>query len=362
MYARYAFVLIFTLSLSVGCGAPTGGSQHESGIILEQIATIPPGERTSLYGPKVLAFDSQGRIAIAGSDMNDGVPFVTDLKGRMVKLLGRRGQGPGEFIDVTAILVDAFDSLFVIDKGNAARVSVFDPDLNLVRSYPIDSRVRGSAHRFPNGNWLFASGRFSGPPLLLIDANGRLLAAWGDSVDYVEPANGMEHRFHWIIGPGLEDRAWAARSSGQFEILGFDSRGKQGIRLTPEVDWFDPYEMPEMPSRSKPPQARVVNVWEDEAGLWVIGAAADERWKESLGEEYRIEGRTANRIVDPVLYGDVVIELREPGTGELKARRRLDEILLPSWAGARDLLIDRTEDDIGFEGFDLYRVRFSEAD
>jgi hypothetical protein len=353
-------LLLFSIA-SNSCGQPEVQVSDESGIILDRVATIRPGEDTGLYGPMGIAFDSQGRMIIAGPDMNDGVPFVTNLEGDVIKSLGHHGEGPGELSDVSAIFVDASDSLFVFDYGTG-RMSVFDPELAYARTYQIDSRAAGTGHRFSNGNWLISSARSTGPPFLLIDPDGHLLSAWGDSVDFVLTVNGVDQRFSWLIGPGMNDVAWATRRSGRFEILGFDSDGIEIVRLSPEVEWFSNSERPMMPSADSPPQSSVVSVWEDEAGLWVVGWTTDERWRDALGAEYRVEGQTASRVKDFARYLDMVIELRDPVTGDLRASRREDKALLPSWAGVRDLLLDRTEDEIGFWGFDLYRVRYAEPE
>jgi 6-bladed beta-propeller len=63
---------------------------------------------------------ASGRIYVA-DDLNWRVS-IFDRSGRLLRRLGRRGQGPGEFERPWYLAVDRFDSLFVWD-GALARIS-----------------------------------------------------------------------------------------------------------------------------------------------------------------------------------------------------------------------------------------------
>jgi hypothetical protein len=65
-----------------------------------------------------------------------------DLTGQLIKHIGRRGPGPGEFTHLRWIAPIAGDSLLALD-GLASRATVFDPDGRFARSFELPLPMLG---------------------------------------------------------------------------------------------------------------------------------------------------------------------------------------------------------------------------
>lgn len=81
-----------------------------------------------------------GRIAVA--DGGSAEIRIYDAAGTLLTVHGRRGEGPGEFMQPRLAGVTAGDSLVVYD-GNLRRVSILLPDSGFVRSYLVGGEGGG---------------------------------------------------------------------------------------------------------------------------------------------------------------------------------------------------------------------------
>ena len=144
------------------------GGEDESGNII-------------LYQPSRYAVDGFGNIFI--SDRQESVIKKFDLDGRYLNTIGAKGEGPGEFQNITAISILPGRRLIVLD-WRARRTSIFSADgeyessykwrnshfdINLVTesTYTIDERVYGEetllyvkTYDFA-GNELLSFGKFT---------------------------------------------------------------------------------------------------------------------------------------------------------------------------------------------------------
>ena len=105
-------------------------------------------------GDSVTFGDDVGLIAgpsgfVAIRPMGRGAIAVYDSAGRLVRSLGPKGRGPGEFLEPTSAAFGPGDSLFVSDRDNL-RLSVLSPDdQHLVRTVQIPGEevaFRASRH------------------------------------------------------------------------------------------------------------------------------------------------------------------------------------------------------------------------
>jgi hypothetical protein len=93
-----------------------------------------------------------GRIAVVDAAANRLLLF--DARGKLVRTLGRRGEGPGEFRFNASLTVMPGDSLLTFD-GSLRRLTVWHPDGGYVRSI----RVGGtSPESWPADAWLWQGG------------------------------------------------------------------------------------------------------------------------------------------------------------------------------------------------------------
>ncbi len=105
---------------------------------------------------RTVAFDgAEGNLMLFGAD------------GRIIRRIGRRGEGPGEFAGVSYFVVLAGDTVVVSDQGSS-RVSVIGPDSGVVRSFAAPLNGRGSGHaaatRLVDGRWVLVPEGYSLDP------------------------------------------------------------------------------------------------------------------------------------------------------------------------------------------------------
>jgi predicted membrane-bound mannosyltransferase/DNA-binding beta-propeller fold protein YncE len=99
-------------------------------------ATTDPGNGrdTQFFGPRDLAFDSQGRLLV--TDTGNKRIQVFDTEGNFITQFGTSGAGEGQFSEPVGLTVDATGNIYVADTWNK-RVQVFGPDYQFRRAFPV---------------------------------------------------------------------------------------------------------------------------------------------------------------------------------------------------------------------------------
>jgi len=140
-----------------------------------------------LANPCDIAISSEGFIYVLDSEDNNLKMFKRD--GTFSKCIGRKGQGPGEFVRPWAISIIE-DKFWVADAGNR-RVQVFSIDGMYLRSYkvPVEYGV-GLAFDEKGSIYLNTKG-FRSPKLIsAYDSQGNLLKEFGNleggSIEYYD--------------------------------------------------------------------------------------------------------------------------------------------------------------------------------
>ena len=87
-----------------------------------------------------VAFLSDGTVLVEDNQTDELRLF--DAAGSVKRLIGGAGKGPGEFQNLTALTVTPGDTAYAYDR-RLYRVSVFDPDGELVRSFPVSREDGG---------------------------------------------------------------------------------------------------------------------------------------------------------------------------------------------------------------------------
>lgn len=179
-----------------------------------------------------------GRIYVA-DDLSWNV-VVFDAAGRLLRRVGRRGRGPGEFERPWYLAVDRYDSLFVWD-GALARISVFGPDFRFARSFPAPGRwtVSGFSVR-SDGTLLvgaFAPGMMGS--IHVLSREGRVLRSFGPSAD----ATGIPEGFASSLLGGSVDESdegilFSRRSP--YELVFHDRTGRRVRSCRGDARWTTP--------------------------------------------------------------------------------------------------------------------------
>jgi hypothetical protein len=178
-----------------------------------------------------------GRIYVA-DDLGWNVA-VFDRSGRLVRRVGRRGRGPGEFERPWHLAVDRHDSLFVWD-GAVGRVSVFGPDGRFARGFstPGPWVVSGFTMR-ADGTLLVGAFAGSGGSIHVVARDGRVLRSFGPTAD----ARGIPVGFaSSLLGGQVEEGGeWIVYSRrSPYELVFHDRAGTRRGGCRGDPRWTTP--------------------------------------------------------------------------------------------------------------------------
>lgn len=127
--ASYLFILL--------CYVPAVRAQVLQ-VTLQEVLTIGDDEEAAkeylFAGPSHIQVDGQGHIYVA--DMHQASIRVFNAKGVFITRIGSRGQGPGEFSNISAMTIDHNGDLMVLDHLNA-RITRYSQMGEQFATYPI---------------------------------------------------------------------------------------------------------------------------------------------------------------------------------------------------------------------------------
>lgn len=159
------------------------GSDHK--ISIELVRTIgdinTDDENLAFDSPADLEVDDAGNIYIADS-RNQRIQ-VFNPGGRFVRTIGRKGQGPGEFMATKSIDFDSEGRLLVLDNRQR-RIQVFTSRGEVIRTIPVSSLKIDQMRLLRSGKIAMKS--FEGGPKLvkLLDPDFALQREFGEPFDY----------------------------------------------------------------------------------------------------------------------------------------------------------------------------------
>ena len=211
------------------------------------------------YSPLVMR-DSRG-FWYATSN-TDGLKQVGvfDQDGRLKKVLGGVGQGPGEFTHINHIVVGSGDTLYVYDHRQFRR-SVFDPDHEFVRTDPIPAFMQQIVP-LPSGlmviNSRIATRERVGWPLHTIGSDGGVLHSFGAEPPLSRPGQSVLERRSVAID--TEGVLWVAPRNA-YELstyLAVGARFEPANRLyRRQVGWFEPWTDLSSDGRPRPSMKQI---------------------------------------------------------------------------------------------------------
>jgi tripartite motif-containing protein 71 len=96
------------------------------------------------YGPRGIGVDAQGRVYVVDTGNNRIVRF-SPAGGKEVEW-GKKGSGPGEFLEPVGVATDAAGNVYIADNGNG-RLQIFTADGRFVGAFPgLRSQWQAPAH------------------------------------------------------------------------------------------------------------------------------------------------------------------------------------------------------------------------
>lgn len=179
-----------------------------------------------------------GRIYVA-DDLRWNI-VVFDGAGRLLRRVGRRGQGPGEFERPWYLAVDRNDSLFVWD-GALDRISVFGPDFRFARSFPAPGRWTVSGFSVRTDGTLLVGAFASGIAGMIhvLNREGRVLRSFGPSADAAGiPAGFASTLLGGSVAESDEGILFSRRSP--YELVFHDRTGRRLRSCRGDARWTTP--------------------------------------------------------------------------------------------------------------------------
>ena len=257
-----------------------------------------------------------GTFVAASMDMKQIAEFGPD--GRLVRVIGRAGQGPGEFLRLVTPIPGPGDTLFVADL-ELGRITMFGPDRALAGT--IATRHVPDL-LMPDGSFLVASqiGRPEtiGYPIHVVDREGEVVRSFGAHEPQYRPD--LDHLLTRKVALSRDGTVWAMPPA-RYILERWDPSTGEQLQSTPiGSDWFRE-SLAQYADETVRPPSRVVGLWEDEDGLvWTIVQDADVDWEPSprANEHRPYEPGERERLFD------WVVEVVDPGSGRVLASRRSD--------------------------------------
>jgi hypothetical protein len=328
-------------------------------IRLEHVVTLGDREGPGrVWLPSAMALDSRGNYYVAHGDGGYGATqiWVFDQDGTFIRIIGRQGEGPGEYRSIARIDILPGDTLEIFDAGLRRRTTL-SPDLTVVdtKSFQVG--------RFFNSS-ILADGRLvvnehqntperAGYPLQLVDREGKIVRSLGAVRPEFRP--GEESRFQRITSSSADGESVWSVGRGDYLMELWDTTGARLAVLRRDAEWFEPFlavSGPD-PTSSKPPPPAVGLFMADSGGrLWMAVKIFSEDWREVL-------------LADPdwatsfeALFNsrDWIIEVVDTETGELLVSQVFPDIEVGSFLG-EDMLVSYRQDELGYPFLDVFRLR-----
>ena len=285
--------------------------------------------------------------------------FVFDSTSRLVKRIGREGQGPGEYRFIRSVRVGPGDTVWVFDWDNQ-RITVLSPELGLVRSRRVDLGTPNEVALLSDGRFVTVEDRYRaanrGLPLHFMDGGKQTLSFGADPDDY--PGR-WSHRLWRFLAPDRSAGFWAAHMT-QYRLEHWNSFGKMDRSIERRVPWFEPNERVgiDYDNPTRPPNPGLFGVRLDVAGhLWTVIHVADANWRDGTGQVEGMYGRTIQGIRAPNAYRDTIVEVIDPTRGTLLASARFDPVV--QFAGSSSFAWSYREDENGYPVIDLFELVLS---
>lgn len=310
------------------------------------------GEVTSR--PYGIARDSRGRFYLVAPE-SERRPYVFGPTGKFLQMLGREGQGPGEYSRASAILVGAGDTIHVFDE-ELGRHTVLGPDYAYVRSNPIPVGTTTAALSSTSGVVVSAQVRDparAGLPFHVFDAKGNYLRSFGDTTLLSYSAFAPD--FFWLTS-ARSGGVWTLPLRHNYSLTKWSENGTKLIEMSGNASWFKPYRQTWEATPTRAPMPRGLSIFEQGDGrVRVLLEIADRRWARGLGKEQTIEGVRVYDQLDHEKIYDAVLEVIEPGTGQLIASQVFDrtfDVLIDD-----ELISSSRVDEDGVYMIDIWRVQ-----
>lgn len=245
--------------------------------------------------------------------------LVYDSVGRLLRTLGRKGKGPGEFQIIVSLSAGRDGFLYVFDY--IRRLTVLDKTGGVVAVVrmpvaPASTTISSGGDKVLAGMIYSPAG--AGLPLQLIAPSGKHVRSFGSVTPNVAP--GKEEADRRFVCCAEQGRVWSAKLD-EYVLEEWDlSSGKRKLRLERSPHWW----ISDRPDgrHATAPLSWIRGIENDSAGrLWVLALSRGAGWERS---GYRVGYMLPVTPASLDAHFDSVIEVIDP------VRRRLvASVVLP---------------------------------
>lgn len=284
------------------------------------------------------------RLAVFGSN------------GFLVHVIGREGEGPGEFRALRFVWTARGDTIEAFDTF-LRRLTRFTPDYRLVDIRQVD--IFGGFDVLAMDRGLVTAQHVptverAGFPIHLLDKFGKILDSFGSEVP--EYRNNQHLIWRSLAGNKHRSELWAAHLT-EYRIEQWSLAGHKMKEYSRDVLWFRASIRagPDLNRMDQPPKPALIDLRLDEhERLWVVIHVADKEWQQGVGKVRDFYGRTVRGPSDPRRYYDTIVEVIDTKRNVLIARGRFDAPM--RFVGETSGMYEYSTDDEGFPLVQLWRV------
>lgn len=304
-----------------------------------------PGSRLVGEYSRVVV-DQRGRILL----IKFGLPYIAvfDSTGAFLREIGGRGEGPGEYANISHINVGPkYIHVFDLSRGR----TVLDTDHAFVRLDRFRVTFNTSAV-MPSETVVFAgnlpTSESAGHHLHLLHDNGDLRSYGGDGSVY----RGPNYNRQFVVASNASSTWVVDNTSGWVEEWALIPEPQVSRLFIRSVEEFDRESVP-YPEHVFP-GAYNLDARLDDSGLWIVWQAPDSRWTKRTTDP-EVANRWSKESTPQEIH-DGVLDLIDPKTGRTLVRYRSD-IQLRRFVYGSDMVMAYEETEAGVPWLHILRPR-----
>ena len=276
-----------------------------------------------------VAVDRRGRILVSNKQQAEIAVFGAD--GKFIRTVGRRGQGPGEYLFISQVNVGPrFIHVLEYDRGR----TMLDYDFNVVRTDRYTGQTLASVVLDSDDivfNADVGTPSAAGHKFHILSPTGEIKSFGADGSVYM----GRSARFFVLAGDG-DSTLWAIPRDGTTA-----TRWDLGIK--PAARRIFARDVEGFVRDGTWPDALNLGAMLDDSGLWVVWYTGDPDWTGPLGQ-----GEGISDFPPRVLFENW-LDLIDPATGRTVSRLQHDGSLRWFANGSRYLIAyDETDEGVPY--------------
>jgi hypothetical protein len=302
-----------------------------------------------------------GRLLVGHQSRGPVLQYSSD--GAYAGVFGSQGDGPGEYRNAKMMISGPGDSVTILGSN---MVTILSTVTGRGRSASIGATIMPDAVARLSDTRMVYSGHYPrSPAFTLLGANLSKVGSFGPVMQSAPDRNGNWDEPIYRVADSRLGGFWAAKTEYIRRIERWMPEGRVVQHLDSVVPWFPRWVSSDVPQEdalrgifTRKPQPRTSDVREDATGLlWVLGTAADRRWKPvnnppplPTWDAYRAYQPPA----DPDRHVDAIIDLIDVRSGSSIGAWRFHQVFHRMFEDG--IVIVAREDDDGVKSIEVWRL------